>query len=678
MIELVWDGKYKDGKKVAPVRLALPFQTIETVNESVQERQMMLDFFSAGRDSEWRNRLIWGDKKYVLPSLLQEFAGKVDLIYIDPPFATGADFSFTASVPDDPNEDGENGATFVKQPSILEQKAYRDTWGRGLDSFMQWFYETALILRELLSENGSLYLHLDSNAVHYAKVILDEVFGVDNFKNEIIWKRTSARSDAESWGNIHDSILFYAKSGNYLWNTVYQSYDEQYLASKYTNEDSRGRYRTDNLTAAGLRNGDSGKAWKGVDPGKIGGHWKVNREAVESLVSVEEAKKLTTQQKLDLLDQNGFIHWPKKGRNGGQGVPAFKRYLGEGVVIQDMITDIPPVNSQAQERLSYSTQKPEALLERIINASSNPGDLVLDCFCGSGTTAAVAEKLGRRWITCDLGRFAIHTARKRFLGITGVKPFVVQNLGKYERQAWQAAEFENVQDAAAREARYRAFILELYRAQPSSGVWLHGIKGGRMVHVGPVDAPITLADVKAVARETLKLVGTGEGAPETAGADILGWDFAFELNEMGLQIAADAGVNVKFKKIPREVLEKKAVDQGDIKFFELAALTLASSVKGRTANLELRDFIISPDDVPADVMQKITHWSQWVDYWAVDWNYREDTFHNEWQAYRTRKQPKLEVKAAHVYEMPGVYTVLVKVIDLLGNDTTKAVRLEVK
>jgi adenine-specific DNA-methyltransferase len=489
---------------------------------------------------------------------------------------------------------------------------------------------------------------------------LDEVFGQENYKNEISWKRTSAHANvSQRYGMIHDVIFYYTKSDKFTWNQQHTNYEEEYLKTFFDQTDEKGkRYARRDLTA-GMDRASRGQiySWRGITPPPTR-CWAM------------------TIDKMDELEAQGKIHWPKK--TGG--MPRLKLYPDDlpGIPLQDMWTDISPLHNLAQERVGYPTQKPESFLERFIQTSSNPGDLVLDCFCGSGTTAAVAEKLGRRWITCDLGRFAIHTARKRLLGITGVKPFVVQNLGKYERQAWQAAEFENVQDAAAREARYRAFILELYRAQPSSGAWLHGIKGGRMVHVGPVDAPITLSDVKAVARETLKLVGTGEGAPETAGADILGWDFAFELNEMGLQIAADAGVNVKFKKIPREVLEKKAVDQGDIKFFELAALTLASSVKGRTANLELRDFIISPDDVPADVMQKITHWSQWVDYWAVDWNYREDTFHNEWQAYRTRKQPKLEVKAAHVYEMPGVYTVLVKVIDLLGNDTTKAVRLEVK
>jgi hypothetical protein len=199
-----------------------------------------------------------------------------------------------------------------------------------------------------------------------------------------------------------------------------------------------------------------------------------------------------------------------------------------------------------------------------------------------------------------------------------------------------------------------------------------------MVHVGSIDSPVTQADVNAAARELLKRIGTGSDAPKSAGLDVLGWDFAFELNETGKEIAADAGVDVKFRRIPREVLEKKAVEQGDIKFFELAALSVNTKLEKRKITLELKDFMVSPDDVPQDVQNAITHWSQWIDYWAVDWNYREDTFHNEWQAYRTRKVPKLETKAVHNFEEAGVYTVLVKVIDLLGNDTTKSIRLEVK
>jgi hypothetical protein len=194
--ELIWDGKYDaNGKRVAPLRVALPFQTVETVNESAQDRVKNLAlFYAVEREKPWRNRLIWGDKKYVLPSLLPEFAGKVNLIYIDPPFDTGADFSFTATVPAAEDDDAD-GTAFTKEPSIIEQKAYRDTWGRGLDSYLQWLYETVL-LYELLAETGSIYVHLDWHVGHYAKAILDEVFGTNNCINEIVWKRSDAHNDA--------------------------------------------------------------------------------------------------------------------------------------------------------------------------------------------------------------------------------------------------------------------------------------------------------------------------------------------------------------------------------------------------------------------------------------------------------------------------------------------------
>ena len=189
MTELIWNEKYnEDGNKSNPVRIALPFQTIETVNESTEDRKRTLDLFAKGRPSEWRNRLIWGDKKYILPSMLPEFAGKIDLIYIDPPFDTGADFSFTATIPDNPNTSEDETTQFTKSANVLEQKAYRDTWGKGLDSYLHWFFQSAIILRELLSENGAIYVHLDWHVVHYVKAIMDEIFSYDCFQREIIWR----------------------------------------------------------------------------------------------------------------------------------------------------------------------------------------------------------------------------------------------------------------------------------------------------------------------------------------------------------------------------------------------------------------------------------------------------------------------------------------------------------
>lgn len=630
MVELTWDGKYDaNGKRTAPLRLKLPFQTVETVNESSQQRQMAFDLFSTGRPAEWRNRLIWGDKKYVLPALLDEFAGKVDLIYIDPPFDTGADFSFQVSIEDE---------SFVKEPSIIEQKAYRDTWGRGQESYLQWFYETVLLLRELLTEKGSIYIHLDWRASHYARIILDEVFGAENFRNEIVWQRDAvgkgAKKTSNQWSRELEQILYFSKSVNSFFEQQYRESDE--------------------LTYTQL------KEFRYSDPD--GRRFKIVTLGDYSQASIE---KMKTQ---------GLIY------TSSTGTEYKKYYLDEfQLAIGSLWNDIPNLSHGLNpERIGYPTQKPEKLLTRIIEASSQENDLILDCFCGSGTTAAVAEKLNRRWITCDLGRFAIHTARKRLLSIPNVKPFVVQNLGKYERQAWQVAEFGSAQQAAAITRQYRHFILDLYHARPIDGyTWLHGVKEGRMVHVGAVDSPISPSDITQIALEFRKAMGTGKDAPKVAAVDVLGWDFAFELNEIARQQAAQANLTVRFIRIPREVLEQKAVDQGDIHFFELAALSVDLTHKGRDVTLKLTDFVIPPDDVPEDVQRAISHWSQWLDYWAVDWDNKGDTFHNMWQAYRTRQDNKLQLQTTHRYDQPGEYTILVKAIDILGNDTTKTVKVKV-
>jgi adenine-specific DNA-methyltransferase len=655
MTELIWEGKYdSNGKRTAPLRVSLPFQTVETVNESVQQRQMALDMFSAGRDADWRNRLIWGDKKYVLPSLMDEFSGKVNLIYIDPPFNVGADFSFTATIPDHPDSEEDETSPFIKEPSAIEVKAYRDTWGRGLDSYLQWFYETAVLLRELLVDNGSIYIHLDYHVSHYAKTVLDEIFGSDNFKNEIIWQKTRvSKSQSTSFGNVHDGIFFYSKGNDIKYNPQYIGYPESYKKSHYgmVEEGTGRRYGLWDFTQSG--GGPARKFGNKVFEPPSGKHW------------------IWSQEKVDQGMKEGRIAFTSSG------TPRLKRYLDEakGNFIEDIWTDIYDVNAVANERLGYPTQKPEALLERILKTSSDENDLVLDCFCGSGTTAAVAERINRRWIACDLGRFAIHTTRKRLLGIEGIKPFVVQNLGKYERQAWIETQFSQ-KDA---QQRYREFILDLYHARPLNNYsWLHGVKGGRMVHVGSVDAPITTGDLTNIAVEFKKAVGTGKDAPASNGVDILGWDFAFVLNEVAKQQAAQANLDVRFYRVPRDVMDKRAVEQGDIKFFELAALKVETKVnKKREATLTLADFVIPPDDVPQDVQKAIKHWSQWVDYWAVDWDFKGDTFHNQWQTYRTRKNPDLQKSASHVYEAAWEYTVMVKVIDILGNDTTKTLKIKV-
>ncbi len=295
MPELIWDGKYQDGKRAGPVRIALPFQTVETVNESAQDRQRSLDLFSSGREGECRNRLIWGDKKYVLPSLLAEFAGQVDLIYIDPPFDTGANFSFTATIPDHPDTAEDETATFTKEPSILEQKAYRDTWGvskedreRGvtsLDRYLKWFYETVVLLRELLAEDGTIYVHIGQNVAHYVKAVLDEVFGPDRYLNEVIWKRQTAHSDvkqgAQHLGRLHDIIFLYTKTESYDWRMQYCAYDQEYVDAFYKHVDpaTGRRYQLSDLTAPG-------KSLKGNPYYEFLGvtrYWRFSREKMEEL-----------------------------------------------------------------------------------------------------------------------------------------------------------------------------------------------------------------------------------------------------------------------------------------------------------------------------------------------------------------------------------------------------------
>ena len=619
------------------------------------QRQTSLDLFSAGKDIEWRNRLIWGDKKYVLPSLLPEFAGKVNLIYIDPPFDTGADFSFTATIPDNPEADENDGISFVKEPSIIEQKAYRDTWGKGLDSYLQWFYETAVLLRELLAEDGSIYVHLDWHVGHYAKGILDEVFGYYQFRNEIIWQKVRvSKSQSVSFGNTHDLLYFYSKRSQIKFFPQYVDYPESYKKSHYglIEEGTQRRYGLWDFTQAGQGSPRLfGKKMLVPPPGK---HWIWSQERIDKAMNENRIAFTST------------------------GTPRLKRYLDEakGNFIEDIWTDIYDVNAVATERLNYDTQKPEALVERILKTSSGSNDLVLDCFCGSGTTAAVAEKLNRRWITCDLGRFAIHTTRKRLLQIPNIKPFIVQNLGKYERQQWIAAEFHNPDNRFEQEKAYRDFIIGLYHAQPVKGyVYLHGAKAGRMVHVGAVDAPVCIGDVMAIVNEFWQSAGKSKEIARN-GIDVLGWDFAFEIIETAQQFAAANKIDLKFKKIPHEVLEKKAVEQGDIKFFEMASLDVKAKKSKSSLTVSLENFIVPPDDVPQEVQKNISHWSQWIDYWAIDWDYKNDTFHNQWQSYRCRQNPAIELSASYAYEKKSKYSVLVKVIDILGNDTTKIITVE--
>ena len=632
----------KENRRRSSARAAVP--DVETINESraTRERDTGGLFSSAADPTSARNQLIWGDNRLVMSSLLAEYAGAVKLVYIDPPFDTGVDFSHRVTVGD---------TSVDKFPSVLEEHAYRDTWGRGRESYLSMVYERLVLIHELLAADGSLDLHCAPNVSHYLKLVCDEIFGPANFRSEIIWKRTTAHSDTKQGralhGGIHDVILFYTKSDEWIWNTIYVPYDEAYIDLKYrfVDEETGRRYRLGDLTAA-KPGGDTSFEWHGRKPYK-GRDWAYSRE------------------KLDQMHAEGRIRFPDKP----DGVPEYKRYLDEmpGVPLQDVWTDLDPINARALERLGYPTQKPETLVDRIVKTSSNEGDLVADLFCGSGTSLVVAERSGRRWLGCDLGRFAIHTTRKRLLNVPDCRPFEIRNLGAYERQRWQ------VESGNGALRAYLDTILTFYRADPVGGfAHLHGRKAGRMVHVGATDAPVTIDETEDVMDEM------ADNGVESC--DILGWEWEMGLHDTITERARRRGLDVRPRQIPREVMERQVTEAEAVRFFELAHVDLDVRWQGHEVCVVLKDFAIPSEElIPPKVRERIESWADLIDYWSVDFDYSDEVFHNQWQAYRTRETPALLTQSGwHEYSGPGRYSIVVKIIDIFGNDTTKLAEVRIK
>lgn len=583
-VELVWPNKRTDVERVR-----LPFQTVEVINESKADREKNLLFRGRGEDpGGWRNKLIWGDNKYVMASLLEEYAGKINLIYIDPPFATGADFSFKVEI---------GGEEITKEASVIEEVAYRDTWGRGLESYLQMMYDRLVFMRELLSERGALYVHLDYRVVSYIRVIIDEIFGKDNLLNELIWSYRRWPAKTKNFQRMHDTLLFYAKNIN--------------------------------------------------NPNRV---FNIGYEPLaESTLQADQGIKI-----LNVFDP--ITGRRIRGKKTGEKSP--------GTPQRDVI-EVSFISPTGSERTGFETQKPEMLLEKLIKASSNEGDLVADFFCGSGTTLAVAEKLGRRWLGCDLSKFAIHTTRKRLLGIEGCRPFEVLNLGLYEKHKLAANGF-------GLGPAYVKFILDLYRAEALPGfAHVHGRKAGRLVHIGAADSVITEREIRAAAAEAK------EGGARAL--DVLGWDFEMGLHELVDAVGAEFGVKIKLVQIPREALEVTAPAKEQIKFFDLNYLDVEATTAARKVTVTLKDFAIAnPEYLPEEVRKSVRKFTDFIDYWAVDFDYKGDVFHNMDQSYRTRRDRTLATKLSYIYEKPGEYKILVRVVDIFGNDTTKLLKVKVK
>ena len=650
-VELVWNGKTEE-----VCNIVLPFQTIEQVDEPRAENHMMSqqEMFDpeTGRQLKgWTNKLIWGDNKLILSSLAHgplrekiEAQGGLKLIYIDPPFDVGADFSMNIEI---------GGDTFTKKPNILEEIAYRDTWGKGQDSFIAMIYERLILMRNLLADDGSIYVHCDWRVNSHIRLALDEVFGRDNFINENIWAYKTGGLGNRWFGRKHDTIFFYGKNKGYIFNV---QKEKSYLSHKY-----------------GFSN-----------------------------IEIKE-------------DEQGY-YTITRARD---------------------IWEIAALRGNQPESISYPTQKPEALLERIIKASSNEGDLVADFFCGSGTTAAVAEKLGRKWIATDLGKFAIHTTRKRMIGVQrqlkkdnkNYRAFEILNLGKYERQHYISVnpnlrEEEKQRQLTAKEDEFTRLILHAYRAEKVDNfATFQGKKGGRMVSVGPVNMPVSRLFVEEIILQCRK--------HRITKVDVLGFEFEMGLFPNVLDDARAKGIDLAPKYIPAEVFDKRAVENNQVVFHDVAYIEIKTHItkgaKGKPAKVAIaltdfsvyytQDSIAHAEEalgkkrqgskivaeggrlikVSRDKAGKVSRetltpkWTDWIDYWSVDFDFESKReiirelnpetneieekwtgdyiFENEWQSFRTRKDRKLELKSVAREYRRGKHKIAVKVVDIFGNDT---------
>ena len=672
-VELVWNDKTNE-----VCNIVLPFQTIENVDEPRTEKPAedatQLDLFDTrGRQRKgWTNKLIWGDNKLVLSSLKNgplreeiEAQGGLKLIYIDPPFDVGADFSMDIEI-------GEE--TLTKKPNILEEIAYRDTWGKGADSFLAMIFERLNLMRDLLAEDGSIYAHCDWRVSGYMRLALDEVFSKDNFRNEIIWFYPRGGDADKQFNRKHDSIFWYSKQNRqwtFNWESVLIPYTHEQL-ERFKEEDEKGKF-----------------------------YWNVN---------------------------------PRGER--------VKTYLRKAGIGEYDVWNI-GINASELKSIGYPTAKPPRLLERIIKASSNEGDLVADFFCGSGTTAAVAEKLGRKWIVTDLGKFAIHTTRKRMIGVQhqrkadgeDYRAFEILNLGKYERQHYvginpNLREVEQQKQLEEKENAFMELILRAYSAEKTEGfASFQGKKAGRLIAIGPVNLPVTRLFIEEIILECRK--------NRITRVDVLGFEFEMGLFPNLLEEAKNKGIDLAPKYIPAEVFDKRAVEQEQVVFHDVAFIEVKAHVtegeeeKPATVTVELTDFSVfySQDSISGaeqtlknksskivvekgkvvkvskdadgivtkDVLTK--EWTDWIDYWSVDFDFESKReiirvqnsdseeweeqwsgdfiFENEWQSFRTKKDRSLELTSiAHECE-PGPRKIAVKVVDIFGNDTMTIVEVTV-
>jgi DNA modification methylase len=627
--ELVWEGKYDEygnRREVDLAGAAMPLQKIETVDQPRWEAAAAgnLEIFERQhhRLDDFRNYLVWGDNKPVMAALLHEFRGKVDLIYIDPPFDVGADFTMQVPI-------GNSKEEVEKDQSILEMIAYRDIWGRGTDSYLHMMYERLLMMRDLLSNRGSICVHCDWHAAHFLKMLLSEIFGSDNFRNEIVWwYYNKMQGNVGRFAANHHVILWFAKTAASTFRPIREVREQPKRQQK--------------------------RVWD-----KATARLKQARDEAGELVYYTE-----TERTLDDVWRVPYL------------MPA------------DLL-----------ENVKFDGQKPVEVVGRLIDALTQEHDLVADLFCGSATTLLAAEGLRverdgeqkklvfaapRRWLGGDLGRFAIHTSRKRLIELQRAlhsqgKPyraFDVYNLGRYERQWWQK---ERLQGA---DTEHRTVVLEFFRAEPlasASSPLLHGRKNGGFVHLDGIDSVFTRTE----ARELARAVASAGGHE----AYVLAWEFEMELRLTLHALEAEIGVRLKPIQIPREIMERNRTSPPP--FLEMAVLEAEPVYRQgkagrRQVDIKLARFLPSLAEVPTKELEALRERAvrsgfDFIDFWAIDFDWQPGKpFNHHWQDYRTRKDRSLKTvsDAGYAYRGAGRYTACVKVIDTFGCDTSITVEIE--
>ena len=597
-LELTWDGKDEE-----PIVEELQLKRVGYFEPPAAKYKSLGEIkLPSGYPENWINRLILGDNLYILRALLKDIRGKIKLIYIDPPFATEENFSYKVQIKGKLSEKGKE----QREEKEVMESAYKDKWGGKRSSFLSMLRERLRIIRDLLSDDGSIYIHIDYHSSHYVKVLMDEIFGPENFQREITWNTQALnvagfKVQARNWIRASDILLFYTKSDKFTFNKQFIPRDKAFIKKHYKQEDEGGLYR---ITRRG------NKVYLGEDPGD----------------------PVTTVWN-DILSFN---------------------YVA-------------PANLEGE---GYPTQKPEALLARIIEASSNEGDLIADFFCGSGTTAIVAEKLGRCWICCDLSRYGIHIAKKRVLDIVELKgykmkdymspfrPFMLQTLKDYQIAKLSYENLYDNQDYL----KYLSEMLGMTREESFPPFFY--VKDNSIVYLNPPDINLTKEHLQEIIANSRKISGFSS-------LDILIWNISDDVYKIVEELMKQESMEIRIKKLPDDLVHNLTSETYRPKLYDIYACKIGLKVsdENKKVLIKLLNIEIEHNDFVSDkIKQKAKDYSDYIDYWAIDYNYNGEEFRPDWYSFKTRKRRSLELTSTHEYEVLGKHTILIEVVDIFGNE----------